>query len=51
MAERDYAAMRAVYDEFGLDVEAVPPQCQSQVNRMVLEIIKLRGKLTRPKTK
>lgn len=34
--------MRAVYQEFGIDIHAVPPEIQSAVNSTVREVIRLR---------
>jgi len=36
--------MKEVYDEFGIDIHDIPSNIQSNINDLVIEIIKLRDK-------
>ena len=43
----DTTKISEIYDEFGLDVHAVPSSVQSQVNSLCKEVIKLRTRKSR----
>jgi hypothetical protein len=40
----DVSKIKAIYEEFGIDIHSVPNTLQHQINEMSKEIIKLREK-------